>query len=65
MIRPALILALALGASACASGGRDGGYASYDALRATQQACAAKGMTMRLKTEGNAQSIDGYACERK
>jgi hypothetical protein len=59
----ALILALALGA--CATGGPVGGYANYDALKAARDACTAKGGTFKLKTEGDPQRIDAYACERK
>jgi hypothetical protein len=65
MTRAPLILAIACGLAGCATGGRDGGYATYDALRAAQQACQAKGQTLKMKTLGDAQSIDGYACERK
>ena len=64
-VRGALILVLACGAAACAGSARDGGYATYDALKAAQQACKAKGGALKLKTEGDPQSIDGYACERK
>jgi uncharacterized lipoprotein YmbA len=63
MIR--LMLIAALGLTACATNSRDGGYATYDALRTAQEACQAKGGTLKLKTQGDAQSIDGYACERK
>jgi hypothetical protein len=59
------ILLLALGAGACATGGPEGGVASYDALRQAQQDCAARGGTMRLKPQGDPQSIQAYACERK
>ena len=59
----AIILSLAV--TACATGGQVGGVATYDALQRMQADCAAKGMTLRLRTEGNAQYIDEYACERK
>ncbi|MET0271743.1 MAG: hypothetical protein ABW360_02000 [Phenylobacterium sp.] len=65
MIRVLLIAALACTTMACATNARDGGYATYDALRTAQEACKAKGGTLKLKTLGDAQSIDGYACERK
>jgi hypothetical protein len=62
-----LVFALAgLALAGCADGPtRDGGVATLDALRDVQAACAAKGGTMQLKTEGDPQSIDAYACERK
>jgi hypothetical protein len=65
MMRLALIISLGLGLQACAAAGRDGGVATYDSLRAAQAECAAKGGTLRPKTEGNFRSIDGYACEVK
>ncbi len=65
MSRVLLILVLASGAAACATHVRDGGYATYDALRTAQQACQAKGGTLKLKTLGDSQAIDSYACERK
>jgi hypothetical protein len=62
------VLAFALTAvslAACAGPvRRDEGVATLDALRDVQAACAAKGGTMKLKTEGDPQSIDAYACER-
>jgi hypothetical protein len=39
--------------------------ATLDALRSFQAACAAKGQTMKLKTDGDPQRIDAYACVRK
>ncbi|WP_411287848.1 hypothetical protein [Phenylobacterium sp.] len=65
MIRLVLIAALGLGLAACASGGRDGGYATYDALAQAQRECAGKGGGLKRKTEGNAARIDAFACERK
>jgi hypothetical protein len=60
----ALLVVLALGA--CAGGaGPEGDVANLDALRSLQATCAAKGMTMQLKTEGDPQRIDAYACVRK
>jgi hypothetical protein len=65
-MRTLAAILLALSAVACASGPTpDGGIATYDALKATQEHCAAKGETMKLKTEGNPARIDAYACERK
>jgi hypothetical protein len=61
---PVILAALAVGA--CASGGGpDGGVATLDALRELQAACAAKGQTMQLKTDGDPERIDAYACVRK
>jgi hypothetical protein len=60
----ALLAALAL--SACAGGGGPtGNVANLDALRDLQAACAAKGLTMQLKPEGDPERIDAYACVRK
>jgi hypothetical protein len=64
-MRVALTMICALALSACATGGQEGGIATYDALQRMQADCTAKGMTLRLRTEGNAQSVEDYACERK
>ena len=66
MIRaPAIGFAL-LGLCACAEGPTpNGGVANLDALRDLQAACAAKGQTMQLKTLGDPERIDAYACVRK
>jgi hypothetical protein len=65
-MRTALAITLTLALAACASGPgmRDGGLATYDALRAGQSACAAKGGTFRLKSGGDSKYLDDYACER-
>jgi len=62
----ALVLALvAISLTACAGPvRRDEGVATLDALRDVQAACAAKGQTLKLKPEGDPQSIDAYACQR-
>jgi hypothetical protein len=68
MNRAALPLIAALALAACASGagfGSNGGVATYDDLKAAQQACAAKGGTLRLQRNGDAQFLDDYACEKK
>jgi hypothetical protein len=44
---------------------RDGGFATYDALRAGQAQCAAKGEHFKLKRNGDPQYIGDYACERQ
>jgi len=61
------ILAL-VSLSACASGagfGKSGGIATYDDLKAAQEACAAKGGTLKLQKNGDVQYLDDYACEKK
>ena len=65
-----LLLALSLMAplAACQSGmpaDRDGGFATYDALRAGQAACAAKGGQFKLKKNGDPQYLGDYGCEKK
>jgi len=65
-MRAAMAITLMLGLSAC--GGvamRDGGVATYDALRAAQAQCAAKGGTLKVKRNGDPKYLDDYACERK
>jgi hypothetical protein len=64
----AALLSLTLGLAACAGGidtMRDGGVATYDAIKAATEACAARGGTLKLKRNGNAQYLDDYACEGK
>jgi hypothetical protein len=66
MSRAAAIIMVALGLCACAGGeGPNGGVATLDALNEFQAACAAKGLTMQLKPEGDPERIDAYACVRK
>ena len=68
-MRTTLLLAAAtLALSACASGvgaGRNGGIATYDDLKQAQQACAAKGGSLKLQKNGDPQFLDDYACEKK
>jgi hypothetical protein len=59
-----MLAALSLGGCAGAAS-PNGGVASLDALRDFQAACAAKGQAMQLKTEGDPERIDAYACVRK
>jgi hypothetical protein len=59
-----LLMAAVLGGCAGAPV-RDEGLATLDALRDAQAACAARGGTMQLKTEGDPAVIDAYACVRK
>ena len=64
-MRVAIISLLGLGLSACAGAASpDGGVANYDALRQAQSACAARGGTFQLKTQGNSQYLEDYACKR-
>jgi hypothetical protein len=66
VIRGLAIALAALSLGACAGpGAPSGGVATLDALRDFQAACEARGRTMKLKPEGDAQRIDAYACERK
>ncbi len=61
------ILAL-VSLTACAGGagfGKSGGIATYDDLKAAQEACAAKGGTLKLQKNGDVQYLDDYACEKK
>ena len=43
---------------------QSGGVATYDDIKAAQAACAAKGGTLRLQKNGDAQFLDDYACEK-
>jgi hypothetical protein len=60
----ASVITMALCLAACA-GARQGGYASYDALRDARDACAKKGGELTLARNGDPQSISDYACKRK
>jgi hypothetical protein len=67
MTRMGLVLAAALALCACAESvgfGRSGGIATYDEIKAAQEACAAKGGTLKLQKNGDAQYLDDYACEK-
>jgi len=55
---------LALGACASAPAFRDEGLATYDALRDAQQACAAKGLTLKLRDQGDARRLDHWSCQK-
>ena len=61
----ALIVASAALTACASSSAPSGGVANLDSLRDFQAACAAKGMTMQLKSQGDPQRIDAYACVRK
>jgi hypothetical protein len=67
MIRIVWLVAATLTLAACANGvgfGKAGGIATYDEIKAAQQACAAKGGTLKLQKNGDAQYLDDYACEK-
>jgi len=68
MTRLGLILAAGLGLAACANSGAGfghaGGIATYDEIKAAQEACAAKGGALKLQKNGDAQYLDDYACEK-
>ena len=62
-----LAILAALMLTACASGagfGQAGGVATYDDLKKAQQACAAKGGSLKLQKNGDPQFLDDYACEK-
>lgn len=64
----AVIVIAALMLSACMGGvgtGQNAGIATYDDLKTAQQACAAKGGSLRLQKNGDVQYLDDYACEKK
>ena len=66
-MRTALVILAALALSACVSGvgaGNSGGLATYDDLKAAQQACAAKGGKLVLKRNGDANYLPDYGCEK-
>ena len=61
----AILIACALGLSACADGGGpDGGVANYDALKAAHDKCTTQGGKLVLRDQGNARDIQAYACKR-
>ena len=63
-----MLISLGLALAGCANTidtMRDGGVASYDAIKAATETCAAEGGTLRLKRNGDAQYLEDYACERK
>ena len=62
-----LALLAALMLTACTTGagfGQAGGVATYDDLKKAQQACAAKGGSLKLQKNGDPQFLDDYACEK-
>ncbi len=64
-MRMAIIITMGLTVGACSTAAMPtGGYASYDALSKAQADCAAKGGKFQLKTQGDAQYLDAYACKR-
>ena len=66
-MRTAALILITLALAGCAGGvgfGRSGGIATYDDLKVAQKACAAKGGTLKLKRNGDAQYLEDYACEK-
>ena len=64
-MRGLVILAMALGLSACASGPQSsGGFANYDDLRRATDTCAAKGGRLVLARNGDAQMLGDYECRK-
>ena len=64
----ALVLIAALGLSACmgsAGFGQAGGLATYDEIRAAQEACAARDGALRLQRNGDPKYLHDYACEKQ
>ncbi|MCR5875619.1 hypothetical protein LRS10_16410 [Phenylobacterium sp. J426] len=60
----AMLSLLALGACASAPAFRDEGLATYDAIRDAQQACAAKGLTLKLRDQGDSRRLDHWSCQK-
>ncbi|OHB28037.1 MAG: hypothetical protein A2790_11470 [Phenylobacterium sp. RIFCSPHIGHO2_01_FULL_69_31] len=66
-MKPVVAILALVSLSACAGGagfGKSGGIATYDDLKAAQEACAAKGGTLKLQKNGDVQYLDDYACEK-
>jgi hypothetical protein len=61
-----LIIAAAMGLSACESTGNNvSGTADYDSLKRATQECKARGGDLVLKDQGDAQYIQDYVCKVK
>jgi hypothetical protein len=59
-----LLVVLLLGLSACETSGNNvAGTADYDSLKRATDDCKAKGGTLVLKDEGDAQHIQDYVCK--
>jgi|GEM_PF-835210 len=59
-----LAVLLLLGLAACETTGNNvAGTADYDSLRRATQDCKAKGGTLVLKDQGDAQYIQDYVCK--
>jgi len=59
-----LAVLLLLGFAACETTGNNvAGTADYDSLRRATQDCKAKGGTLVLKDQGDAQYIQDYVCK--
>jgi hypothetical protein len=64
-MRATLVAIFALGLCACETAANEGGVADYDALRKAEQACEAQGGQLKLKSGGDPEYIQDYACVRK
>ena len=66
-MRAAILILAAVALSGCLSSftQRDGGVATYDAIKAAQKDCEARGKVFRLKRNGDAQYLEDYACENE
>jgi len=62
-MRIALALILASALAACVSASPEGGIASYDALKAAQEKCVARGGTLKLQKGGDSQLLEDYSCK--
>jgi hypothetical protein len=61
-----LIIAAAVGLSACESTGNNvSGTADYDSLKRATQECKARGGDLVLKDQGDAMYIQDYVCKVK
>ena len=63
-MRPLAAILLLLSCAGCAAT-PEGGVATYDALKAATDACAAKGGSLTLVRNGDPQVLADYACKRK
>jgi len=64
-VRGLVIALVALGLSACAEAGPQGGVANYDSLRAAAKTCEDQGGRLVLRDQGDPQNISDYGCKRK
>jgi len=64
-MKPAIaLMILAIGLGACETGMTNAaGTADYDALKRATDDCKAKGGSLVLRDQGDAQRIDAYVCK--